>query len=811
MSARARESLQAALPAYEIADELGRGAFGVVYEARHTQLGRQVAIKQLPQAFAADPDVRERFVAEAQMVASLDHPHIVPVYDFVESDGACLLIMERCQRSVGDKFKDEGIVTDEACAAVLACLAALDFAHDKGLLHRDIKPENLMYDANGVVKLGDFGIARALDADIRRTATGMVVGTPAYMSPEQCRGDELTPASDIYSVGMMAYELLTGRLPFEDSASVNALLAHHLVSEPIPLLKTRPELPGSIGQVIDRSLSKDLAIRHATAEEMAIDLARACVTAFGSGWLRRRRFVLHWPAIIAETERPDDQSPRTGTIMVRAGDVPHAVITPDDALAAEQDASAPAAPQVVARVDVSGGTLIDEPVVAPSTAEPPSAGVSGGAEAQQSGPNKAVLGGIAAVIIAAVIIGIIMLTGGGGGEDGLTVAEDRATDTEPGPVEDDAIETDTSAVEDQATETETETGETDTAGESETTGDIAAESPAPIVAADPLLTTRPADLDTRIADSPWVPTPCPDEPERVACILAGVVVDQETGEITVPYFTEGFTPELEPAGYHVHFYLDTVVDGDETKAGTETAGGSWRNWDSPFPATSFGGDNGRSLFTATDYEAAGARYLCSLVADAEQRAIPGTGNCAPLAQISDVEALSRQVNRLEGIFVGRCALGATAIAPPDWRWFELVDTPLEDLVSQIRPGAPAKARVWLEPLVERGGIVWADGPIEDGFLVNFSISTFPGDFGLNDTPAEVAETINKLGVSIENATTRNIGGRDIGYRFVDHGTYGARRYVIPDFGYAIVMSFAAPQGSGWDEIADAVAATIVGC
>ena len=275
MTDEARASLERALPAYEIAERLGEGAFGVVYEGRHTQLGRPVAIKQLPKMYAEDDNVRERFVAEAQMVASLDHPHVVPVYDFVESEGSRYLIMERCEGSISDKFKSEGIVTDEACAAVLACLAGLDVAHARGLLHRDVKPENLMYDAKGVVKLADFGIARDTGTDTRRTATGMIVGTPAYMSPEQCRGDNLTPASDIYSVGMMAYELLTGGLPFPESDSVNGLLAHHLVTEPLPMLAARPELPGSIGEVIDRSLSKDLDIRYSSAEEFARALARA--------------------------------------------------------------------------------------------------------------------------------------------------------------------------------------------------------------------------------------------------------------------------------------------------------------------------------------------------------------------------------------------------------------------------------------------------------------------------------------------------------------------------------------------------------
>ena len=106
----------------------------------------------------------------------------------------------------------------------------------------------------GVIKLGDFGIARDLGVETRRTATGMIVGTPAYMSPEQCRGDDLTPASDVYSVAMMGYELLTGALPFPSTTSVNGLLAHHLVTAPTPLLQTRPELPGVVGEVIDKAI-----------------------------------------------------------------------------------------------------------------------------------------------------------------------------------------------------------------------------------------------------------------------------------------------------------------------------------------------------------------------------------------------------------------------------------------------------------------------------------------------------------------------------------------------------------------------------
>ena len=177
-----RDLIEQALPGYEIGVELGRGAWGVVLSGRHRRLDRMVAIKQLPRAFAADPSVSERFLQEARMAASLEHPHIVPVYDYIEHDGLALIVMELCSNTVAAKFHSEGVHTDEACAAILATCAALSYAHGRSVLHRDIKPENLLMDDDGVVKLGDFGIARALDVATRLTADGTILGTPAYMS-----------------------------------------------------------------------------------------------------------------------------------------------------------------------------------------------------------------------------------------------------------------------------------------------------------------------------------------------------------------------------------------------------------------------------------------------------------------------------------------------------------------------------------------------------------------------------------------------------------------------------------------------------
>ncbi len=311
------QQIEEALPSYEIGVELGRGAWGVVLSGRHRALGRQVAIKQLPRSFGADAAVAGRFLREAQMAASLDHPHIVPVYDYVERDGLGLIVMEQCATTVGARFHADGLHTDEACYAALATCSALDYAHGRGVLHRDIKPENLLVDTDGVVKLGDFGIARAVDEATRLTATGTVIGTPAYMSPEQASGQDLGPTSDVYSIGVVIYELLSGSLPFADVSSFGALIRQHLTEPPRPILDVASDLPTRIAEAVDRALAKDPDERWPSAAAFGVALGEATSQAFGAGWPRQRRFsLLGAPEIVAATEREIGGDPRPGSVHV---------------------------------------------------------------------------------------------------------------------------------------------------------------------------------------------------------------------------------------------------------------------------------------------------------------------------------------------------------------------------------------------------------------------------------------------------------------------------------------------------------------
>ncbi len=276
-----------AIPEYEVERELGRGGLGVVYLGRHRRLDRSVAIKELPPAFAVDPAVRERFSNEAQTLAGLSHPHIVPIFDYVERDGLCLIVMEQLPGgSVWDRFTTDGLTPPTACAVVMACCAALQYAHGKGVLHLDVKPDNLMFDAEAAVKVTDFGIARVITGDrTMGTVDGQVLGTPAYMSPEQAKGDLLTPSSDVYAAGVMLYELLCGQLPWLGAQSASELLQQRLSEDPIPLGTVAPHVPGPLAMVVMGALSRDAMERHQRAEDLGVAIGEACVESWGPSWL----------------------------------------------------------------------------------------------------------------------------------------------------------------------------------------------------------------------------------------------------------------------------------------------------------------------------------------------------------------------------------------------------------------------------------------------------------------------------------------------------------------------------------------------
>jgi serine/threonine-protein kinase len=255
-----RARLSAAVGArYEIADEIGRGGMGVVYRARDVRLRRAVAIKVLPPELAFREEVRSRFLREAQTSAQLSHPNIVPIYSVDEVDGLVFFVMALVEgESLGAYIKREGRAPLEFARRVLRDVAdALSYAHGRSIIHRDIKPDNVLMDRlTGRTLVSDFGIARAAEGDSRLTVTGIAVGTPAYMSPEQATGErDIDGRSDVYALGVVGYQLLTGDLPFAAN-NTPAMLMKHINQDPRPIRELRPDISPGLERAIERAMAK---------------------------------------------------------------------------------------------------------------------------------------------------------------------------------------------------------------------------------------------------------------------------------------------------------------------------------------------------------------------------------------------------------------------------------------------------------------------------------------------------------------------------------------------------------------------------
>ena len=260
MSDPLRERVGAALgDAYDIEGELGRGGMGVVYRATDRKLRRPVAIKVLPPELAFRDDIRQRFLREAQTAAQLNHPNIVPIYAVEERDGLVGFVMALVE---GEPLALR-LATDrrpplaDVCRILRGVADALAYAHARGIVHRDVKPDNILLDrVTGRPMVTDFGIARAAEGDARLTVTGIAVGTPAYMSPEQAMGErEVDGRSDVYSLAIVGYQMLAGELPFQ-ATNTPAMLMKHLSDVPPPLRERRRDLPPLLAAAIERAMAK---------------------------------------------------------------------------------------------------------------------------------------------------------------------------------------------------------------------------------------------------------------------------------------------------------------------------------------------------------------------------------------------------------------------------------------------------------------------------------------------------------------------------------------------------------------------------
>ncbi|NOZ30099.1 MAG: protein kinase, partial [Chloroflexi bacterium] len=258
-----------AVRGYELRERIGAGGFGVVYRAYQPSVGREVAVKVIPPRYANHPDFIRRFEAEAQLVARLEHLHIVPLYDYWrEPDGAYLVMRWLRGGNLRESLR-RGPWSLEAAARLLDQLAgALTVAHRQGVIHRDVKPENILLDEEGNGYLSDFGIAKDLMRPTGVMETGAVVGSPAYVSPEQAQGGSLTPQSDLYSLGVVMYQVLVAEHPFPGLSPAEQLIKH--LTEPLPPMRERrSDLPEALEEVIQRATAKDPAERYPDARAFA--------------------------------------------------------------------------------------------------------------------------------------------------------------------------------------------------------------------------------------------------------------------------------------------------------------------------------------------------------------------------------------------------------------------------------------------------------------------------------------------------------------------------------------------------------------
>jgi len=268
---------------YDIVAELGRGGMGVVYKGHESSLNRYVAIKVLADSLAHDEAVKERFLREARSMAALNDPHIIQIYFIGDDEGQTYFVMEFVEgESLGSMLKREGKLSVEQSAKVIYQTAmGLATAHDRGVVHRDIKPGNLMINNRGAVKIADFGIALSNhDLSKKLTTTGEFVGTPGYLSPEVCLGKPVDQRSDIFSLGIVMFEMLTGRMPFTDESPLGLML--EVVKAEIPdVREINADVDPEIARILDRMIAKDPAERYQNCHELMAELGAHPLVAKG--------------------------------------------------------------------------------------------------------------------------------------------------------------------------------------------------------------------------------------------------------------------------------------------------------------------------------------------------------------------------------------------------------------------------------------------------------------------------------------------------------------------------------------------------
>lgn len=295
------------IPGFELLGELGRGNMGVIYKARQTKLNRVVALKMILSGKHADNTQLKRFQTEAESIGRLHHPNIVQIYNVGEFEEQPYLVMEYIDGgSLDRKLRGRTLPPKQAAQLVQTLAKAIQAAHDQGIIHRDLKPGNVLLTSRGVPKITDFGLAKRLDEDMRATATGTILGTPSYMAPEQARANKLpvSPATDVYGLGAILYELLTGRPPFKEETFLDTML-QVVSSPPIPPTEINDKVPPQLEAICLRCLAKDPTDRYLTAAGLAEALSNF-LNRLASGQMGRMDAAILTP--IGDPKPEEDES-----------------------------------------------------------------------------------------------------------------------------------------------------------------------------------------------------------------------------------------------------------------------------------------------------------------------------------------------------------------------------------------------------------------------------------------------------------------------------------------------------------------------
>lgn len=593
---------------YLIEQMLGQGGMSAVYKANDPNLRRVVAVKLIHPHLSGDPRFLHRFEEEAAAVAQLRHPNIIQVFDFNRDADTYYMVMEFIAgETLQDRLRRYNrsgrfIPLGKAVHYIDNICAAIGYAHKRGLIHRDIKPANIMIDVHDQAILMDFGIVKIVGAE-KFTATGAVVGTALYLPPEVIRGETPDARSDIYSLGVTLYEIISGRPPFEADSAMTLMMMH--LNDPLPdLAALRPDTPPELIAIVERALAKDRGDRFSSADEFSQALQALLPrlasldpagTASGVQSAPAAQAPIAPVAAQPATEVEPQPQARPQPAQPPKPAAPSASPAPDSLTKRPVVKPPAAAPTQVSRPTSAASTAVSSPGSQlptnsePPTATPPQQPVISPASTGRVIPGLSlrsplVIGAGALVILVLTISGILLSRGGpaaqqsasGGTPPDDTLSSALATATLPALA---------AASEIQATPTETS-------------------APTATITSTPPPTQTPAPTDTPTI----TPTPTPD----LFVLIKGITI--ENNAYVVDYETFGYTEQLP--GMHVHFFYDTVLPENAGMPGS----GPWKLYGGPRPFKEY-------LVSSRPPQ---ATSMCALVANADHSVIQNSGTCFTL-------------------------------------------------------------------------------------------------------------------------------------------------------------------------------------